>query len=326
MKRREFITLLGGAAAAWPRAARAQQQATPVVGMLFGGSPEADAFRYEALRQGLKDAGYVEGQNVVSEVRWAENQYGRLPALAADLVRRQVSVLVAIGNAAAIAAKDATVTIPIVFEVGIDPVAYGLVASLARPGGNVTGVTFLGAELTIKQLEILHEVVPKATIIGMLENPTNPNAEAVRRDVQAAANALGRKLVIGTATVESEIEGAVASLAQQRIGGLLVRTDVLFNGRPKLLVPLATRYALPAMFPLRDFAVAGGLMSYGASLREALRQTGLYIGRILSGEKPADLPVMQSSRIELTINLKTADVLRVTFPLSLLGRADEVIE
>jgi ABC-type uncharacterized transport system substrate-binding protein len=313
MKRREFISLIGGAAVGWPLAARAEQQSTPVVGMLFGGSPEADGFRYEAVRQGLKDAGYVEGKNVVSEVRWAENQYGRLPALAADLVRRHVTVLVAIGNAAAIAAKNATVTIPIVFEVGIDPVAYGLVASLARPGGNVTGVTFLGAELTTKQLEILHEVVPKAAIIGMLENPTNPNAEAVRRDVQAAANALGRKLVIGTATVESEIDGAVASLAQQPIGGLLVRTDVLFNGRPKLLVPLATRYALPSMFPLRDFTVAGGLMSYGASLREALRQTGLYIGRILSGEKPADLPVMQSSRIELTINLKTADLLRVTF-------------
>jgi putative tryptophan/tyrosine transport system substrate-binding protein len=328
-KRREVIALLGAGGlllAVKVRRARAQQPAMPVVGMLFGGSAEADTFRYEAVKQGLKDGGYVEGQNVVSEVRWAENQYGRLPALATDLVRRHVTLLVAIGNAAAIAAKNATARIPIVFEVGIDPVAYGLVASLARPGGNVTGVTFLGAELTIKQLEILHEVVPKATVIGMLENPTNPNAEAVRRDVQAAANALGRKLVIGTATVESEIEGAVASLAQQRIGGLLVRTDVLFNGRPKLLVPLATRHALPAMFPLRDFPVAGGLMSYGASLRDALRQTGLYVGRILSGEKAADLPVMQSSRIELIINLKTADVLGVTFPLSLLGRADEVIE
>ena len=326
MRRREFITLLGGAAAAWPLAARAQQPAMPVIGMLQGGSPEADAFRVEAVRQGLKEAGYVEGQNVAIEYRWAENQYERLPALAADLVRRQVTVFVAVGNAAARAAKAATATIPVVFEVGIDPVIYGLVASLARPGGNLTGVTFLGAELTAKQFEVLHETVPKAAVIGMLENPTNPNADAVRKDMRAAAHALGRELIIGAAVVESDIERAVASLAQQGIGGLLVRTDVLFNGRPKLLVGLAARHALPGMFPLREFPLAGGLMSYGASLRDALWQTGVYVGRVLKGEKPADLPVMQSAKVELVINLKTAKALGVTIPLTLLGRADEVIE
>ena len=325
MRRREFIAALGGAAA-WPLAARAQQPAIPVIGLLLGGSPEADAFRVDAIRQGLKEAGYVEGQNIAIEYRWAENDYDRLPALAADLVRSQVPVLVAIGNAAAIAAKRATATIPVVFEVGFDPVEYGLVTSLARPSDNVTGVTFLGAELTSKQLEVLHEAVPKAAVIGMLENPNNPNAEAVRRDVKLTADALGRKLIIGNAAVESEIEGAITGLAQQRIGGLLVRTDVLFNGRPKLLVGLAARYGLPAMFPLRDFPVAGGLMSYGASLRDALRQTGVYVGRILKGEKPADLPVQQSARVELVINLKTAKTLGLTVPLPLLARADEVIE
>jgi putative ABC transport system substrate-binding protein len=324
-RRREFITLVGGAAA-WPLVARAQQPAMPVIGMLQGGSPEADAFRVEAVRQGLKEAGYVEGQNVAIEYRWAENQYERLPALAADLVRRQVTVFVAVGNAAARAAKAATATIPVVFEVGIDPVTYGLVASLARPGGNLTGVTFLGAELTAKQFEVLHETVPKAAVIGMLENPTNPNADAVRKDMRAAAHALGRELIIGAAVVESDIERAVASLAQQGIGGLLVRTDVLFNGRPKLLVGLAARHALPGMFPLREFPLAGGLMSYGASLRDALWQTGAYVGRVLKGEKPADLPVMQSAKVELVINLKTAKALGVTIPLTLLGRADEVIE
>jgi putative tryptophan/tyrosine transport system substrate-binding protein len=324
--RREFITLLGGAAAAWPLAASAQQPAMPVIGMLQGGSPEADAFRVEAVRQGLKEAGYVEGQNVAIEYRWAENQYERLPALAADLVRRQVTVFVAVGNAAARAAKAATATIPVVFEVGADPVTYGLVASLARPGGNLTGVTFLSGELAAKQFEVLHETVPKAAVIGMLENPTNPNADAVRKDMRAAAHALGRELIIGAAVVESDIERAVASLAQQGIGGLLVRTDVLFNGRPKLLVGLAARHALPGMFPLREFPLAGGLMSYGASLRDALWQTGVYVGRVLKGEKPADLPVMQSAKVELVINLKTAKALGVTIPLSLLARADEVIE
>ena len=319
----DFITLVGGAAVTWPIAARAQQ-ARPVIGLLIGGSPEADAFRVDAIRRGLKESGHVEGQNAAIEYRWAENQYDRLPELAADLVRREVAVLVAVGNAAAVAAKKATAKIPIVFEVGIDPVQFGLVTALARPEGNLTGVTFLGGELTTKQLEVLHEVVPKAAVIGLLENPTNPNAELVRRTVQAAADSLGRRLIVETAVVGGDIEPAFTRLVQQRIGALLVRADVLFNGRPKQLVALAGRYALPAIYPLREFATAGGLMSYGASLRDALRQTGIYTG--LKGEKVADLPVQQSAKVELVINLKTAKALGLTVPLPLLGRADEVIE
>jgi putative ABC transport system substrate-binding protein len=323
MRRRAFITLLGGAAAAWPLAARAQQ---PVIGILVGGSPVADAFRVEAVRQGLTESGYVEGQNVAIEYRWAENRYDRLPALAADLVNRQVSVLAALGNAAAVTAKASTTTIPIVFEIGADPVTYGLVVGLARPGSNVTGVTFLGGVLAAKQLEVLHETVPKGVVIGLLENPTNPNAEQVRRELQAASDSLGRSLLIARATVERDIELAVSSLVQRGIGGLLVRSDVLFNGRPKLLVALANRHALPAIYPLREFVTAGGLMSYGASLRDALRQVGTYVGRILKGEKPTELPVVQSAKVELVINMKTAKALGLTMPDTLLTRADEVIE
>jgi putative ABC transport system substrate-binding protein len=326
MNRREFITLLGGAVAAWPIAARAQQPAMPVVGMLLGGSPQADAFRVDAVKQGLGDAGYVEGQNVAIEYRWADQQYDRLPSLVADLARRPVSVIAALGNAAAVAAKGATDTVPVVFEIGADPVSYGLVAGLARPGGNMTGVTFLGGVLVSKQLEVLHETVSGSAIIGMLENPSNPNSELVRKEVQAAADTLGRKLIVARTMLEGDIEPGVASLVRQRVGGLLVRSDALFNGRPEQLVALAARYRLPAIFPLREFATAGGLMSYGASLRDALRLVGRYVGRILKGEKPGDLPVQQSSKVEFVVNLKTAKALGLTMPLPLLGRADEVIE
>ena len=328
MKRREFITLLGGAMAAplWPLAARAQRAGVPRIGLLLGGSPGPDAFRVTAFMRGLNGAGYVEGQNVAVEYRWAENRYDRLPALTTDLVNRRVTVVVAVGNAAAVAAKASTATIPIVFEVGTDPVQLGLVTSLARPGGNLTGVTFLGGELTAKQLEVLHETVPKAAVIGMLENPTNPNVDTVRRAVQAAADKLGRKLVVAKAVVESDIEPAFTSLVQQRAEALLVRSDILFHGRPELLVALAARHALPAVYSLREYALAGGLMSYGASLADALRQTGVYTARILKGDKPGDLPVMQSARVELVINLKTAKALGLDMSQMMLARADEVIE
>jgi putative ABC transport system substrate-binding protein len=287
MKRREFITLLGGAAA-WPLAARAQQVAMPVVGILFGGSPAADHFRLAAIQAGLNAEGFLEGQNVTFEYRWAENQYDRLPELAADLVGRRVAVLVAVGNTTALAAKAATSTIPVVFETGIDPVEYRLVASLARPGANVTGVTFLAASLIGKQFELLHETVPKAAAIGLLENPTNSNAETIRNAARAAADALGTKLVLVQAVVETEFDAAFGRLAEQQVEALLIRSDILFNDRPQQLAALAARHALPAIHSLRDFAVAGGLMSYGTSLTNALREVGVYAGRILKGEKPAD--------------------------------------
>jgi putative ABC transport system substrate-binding protein len=326
MQRRDFLGVLGGAAATWPLAARAQQPAMPVIGLLMGGSPGVDDFRPDAVRQGLKAAGYVERQNIAIEYRWAHNQYARLPALAADLVDRRVAVIVALGNGMANAAKASTTTIPIVFQVGFDPVQFGFVASLARPNGNLTGVTFLSAELSAKQVEVLHETVPKAEVIGLLVNPTNPGSDAVIRDAQAAANTLGQKLVVGKAIVENDIEPAFAGLVAQRVGALLVRSDVLFDGRTEQIVALAAHYALPTIYGLREFVVAGGLMSYGASLHDALRQVGVYTGRILKGEKPADLPVQQSTKVELIINLKTAKALGLDIPATLLGRADQVIE
>ena len=329
MRRRDFIAALGGAAAfsvSSPHIARAQQSAMPVIGLLIGGAPDADTFRVTAFLQGLSTAGYAERQNVAIEYRWALNQYDKLPALMAELVERRVTLIAAIGNAAAQAAKAANTTIPIVFEVGDDPVKLGLVASLGRPGGTITGVTFLGGSLAPKLFEVLQEAVPQARIVGLLENPTNPNVESVRKDVRAAAASFGKQLVIAPATFERDFEAAFAALKQQGVTALLVRSDVLFNGRPKPLVALAAHHAMPAIYPLREFPLAGGLMSYGASLSEALRQTGVYAGRILRGEKASELAVQQSAKVELVINLRTAKALGLTFPLSLLGRADEVIE
>jgi len=298
----------------------------PVIGVLFGASEAVDAFRYDAIQQGLRETGFVDGQSVTFERRWAENHYERLPVLMAELVQRQVNLIIVLGNAAARVAKAANTNIPIVFEIGDDPVKISLVASLARPGGNITGVTFLGGTLAPKLFELLHDALPQATIVGLLENPTNPNAEVVRRDVQAAANALGKRLIVGETRSETEIETAVASIVQKRADALLIRSDTLFNGRPRELVDLTMRHSLPAIFPLRDFAVAGGFMSYGASLTEALRQVGIYAGRVLKGEKPADLPVQQATKVELVVNLRTAKALGLVVPQTVLARADEVIE
>jgi putative tryptophan/tyrosine transport system substrate-binding protein len=327
MQRREFITLLGGTAAGWPLAARAQQPILPVVGLLGAGSPQSDAFRVAAVRQGLIEAGYVEGRNVAFEYRWAENHNERLPALAAELVRREVAVIVAIGGiTSAVAAKSATATIPIIFVIGADPIKSGLVASLNRPGGNMTGVTILIGTLVAKQFEILHETVPKAALIGFLVNPTIADAETNTKNALVAAESIGQKLLVVEAGTDSELEAAFATLVQQRAGALVVGVDPFFISRRAKLVELAARQKLPAIYTLREFVVAGGLMSYGTSVTEALGLSGLYAGRILKGEKPADLPVQQSTKVELIINLKTAKVLGITVPLPLLGRADEVIE
>jgi putative tryptophan/tyrosine transport system substrate-binding protein len=326
MRRRGFITLFGGAAT-WPFAAYAQSGAMPVIGFLCSGSPESDAPRVAAVKRGLKESGYVEGRNAAAEYRWAEGQYDRLRALAIDLAHQPVSVIVAIGTTpAALAAKAATSTVPIVFTIGGDPVEIGLVAALNRPGGNATGVSFLNRVIVAKQIELLHEAVPSGTVIGFLVNPTNPYTDFDMRDAQAAADALGLKLIVVRAAAESDIENAFATLVQNRVGALLVAGNLFFNDQRARLVVLATREAMPAMFPWREAAAAGGLMSYGANISGAFRQTGVYAGRILKGEKPADLPVQQSNKVELVINLKTAKALGLTFPLSLLGRADEVIE
>jgi putative ABC transport system substrate-binding protein len=325
-RRREFITLLGGAAVAWPLAARAQQAAMPVVGYLSSQSPDLDGPPQRAFRQGLTQAGFVEGRNVGFEYRWANNALGRLPELAADLVSRKVSVIYAAGGPSpALAAKSATASIPIVFRLGVDPVAAGLVASLNRPGGNLTGFTTLNVEVGQKKLEVIHEVMPAAPIT-LLVNPTNRSTEAQVRDAQAAARLLGRDLQILRASTEREFDVAFANLAQQRAGGLSIAADPFFSSHIEKLAALTLRHRVPAIHQFREFAAAGGLMSYGASTMESSRLAGIYTGRILKGEKPADLPVQQATKIKLVINMKTAKALGLTFPLTLLGRADEVIE
>ncbi len=328
LKRREFVTLLGGAAAAWPLAAHAQQAAMPVVGLLDQRSPEELADRLRGFHQGLKDAGFVEGQNAAIDYRWAENRMDRLPELAAELVRRRVNVIAVTGGIpSAFAAKAATTTIPVVFLVSDDPVRLGLVASLARPGGNLTGINFFTAELTAKRLELLRELVPAATRVAVLVNPANAaNTETTLREVEPAARAIGLQIQVLNAGTIREINAAFATFARERPDVLFVGIDPFFNSRRIQLVNLATRHALPASFPARDFAEAGGLMSYGANIADAWRQVGSYAGRILKGAKPADLPVVQSSKFELVINAQTATMLGLAVPPQLLARADEVIE
>jgi len=326
IRRRKFLATLLGGAAAWPLAARAQQAAMPVVGFLNTRVPGADPHLLAAFRRGLKETGYVEGQNVAIEYRWAYNQYDRLPALAADLVRRQVTVIAAIGSPSAPAAKATTTTIPIVFIIGFDPVEVGLVTSLNRPGGNLTGVTVLGVELGSKRLELLHELAPTANIVAALVNPNTPAAETQSTDLQTAARSLGLKLHVLHASSERDFDTVFASLLQLGAGGLVVGNDTFFSTRSEQLAALALRHGVPAIFQYRQFVEAGGLMSYGGDLADNYRLTGVYTGRVLKGENPADLPVMQSTKVQLIINLKTARALGLTVPLSLLGRADEVIE
>jgi putative ABC transport system substrate-binding protein len=329
MKRRQFISLLGGAAAAWPLAARAQQQgAMPVIGFLDSRSPDALTDRLRGFRQGLKDTGYVEGENVTIVFRWAENQFDRLPVLAAELVRRRVAVIATSGGpAVAFAAKAATTTIPIVFTVGEDPVRLGLVASLARPDGNLTGINFLVGELTTKRLELLRELVPAATRVALLVNPTQAtNTESTLRDVASDARAMGLQIQVLNASTSREIDAAFATIVRERPDALFVGNDAFFNARRVQLALLAGRHGVPAIYSDRELAEAGGLMTYGSNIVNTYRQVGVYAGRILKGAKPADLPVVQSTKFELVINAQTARMLGLTMPDKLLATADEVIE
>ena len=328
MRRRDFITLLGGMVAAWPLAARAQQLAMPVVGFLDPRSPEANADRVGAFRQGLKDAGYVEGENVAIDYRWAENQMDRLPALAAELVRRRVAVIAASGGPdTAFVAKTSTTTIPIVFAVGDDPVRLGLVASLARPGGNLTGINFFVSELAAKRLGLLRELLPAATRVAVLVNPAEATlTESTLRDVEAAARVIGLQIQVLHASTSREIDTAFATITRERPDALFVGTDPFFVSRRVQLAQMTTLHKVPAIYALRQYAEAGGLMSYGASLTDTYRQMGAYAGRLLKGAKPPDLPVVQATKFELVVNHQTARMLGLTVPSSLLATADEVIE
>jgi putative tryptophan/tyrosine transport system substrate-binding protein len=326
VKRRDFITLLGGTAAAWPLAARAQQAAMPVIGFLHAGTPGAFASLVAIFREGLNDAGYVEGRNVAIEYRWAENHYERLPALLTDLVGLRVRVIAAFGDVPAATAKAGTSTIPVVVMAASDPVEAGLVGSLNRPGGNVTGISMFTSDLMAKRIEMLTELVPKATSIGLLVNPTGLRAELDTKEARAAGRALGRQIEVLNAGSADEIEAAFGTLVQRRMGALVTGNDVLFSTRYEQIAALASRHAVPTIFPWREFVTAGGLASYGITHAEPYRQVGSYVGRILKGEKPADLPIQQPTKFELVINLKTAKALGLTVPLTLQASADEVIE
>jgi ABC-type uncharacterized transport system substrate-binding protein len=328
MHRREFISLMGGAVALAPGLARAQQTKMPVIGFLGSETPDVWADRVAAFRQGLGEAGYVEGRNVAMEYRWAEGHNDRLPALAADLVQRNVSVLVALGGTASVlAAKAATTIIPVVFRMATDPTEMGLVVSLSRPGGNVTGVTTMGVELGSKQLELLHELAPAVSVIALLINPTNPVISHIQsRDVPAAARKLGLELHVLNVSQERDFDGVFARMKELRVGGLTISPDTFLNTRSEQLAALAVRHALPSISPYKEFTRAGGLMSYGASVADASRLAGVYAGRILKGEKPADLPIQQPTLFEFVINVKSAKALGLTVSPTLLSRADEVIE
>jgi ABC-type uncharacterized transport system substrate-binding protein len=327
MRRRDFITLLGGAAASWPLAARAQQPSMPVVGFVHTLSPENVPHFVAAFQQGLKEVGYVEGQNLAVEYRWAQGQYDRLSGLVDDLVRRQVAVIAATGgDPSPQIAKAATQTIPIVFTANSDPVREGLVANLNRPGGNVTGITIFGPAAVTKRVQLMHELMPKAATIAYLMNPNNPNGEMEMKAAQTAARSLGQQMSVLSASNEREIDTAFAVMAQQTANALVVASDTFFVWRRDQLVGLAARHALPAIYYLREFAQAGGLMTYGNSLTDAYRRVGVYVGRILKGEKPSDLPVQQSTKFELIVNLQTAKALGLAIPDKLLALADEVIE
>ena len=327
MRRRDFIQAITGSAVVWPLAVRAQQSAMPVIGYLYAGSPESSTQRVAAFRKGLNEAGYREGENVAIEFRWANDQTDRLPELAADLIRRRVAVIATPGSTpASLAAKAATTTIPIVFGIGSDPVQEGLVASLARPGGNVTGVAWQSGELGAKRLALLHELLPKAMRVVLLVNPNNPLTAPIVADVQTAAPSVGVQIEVMTATNNREIDSAFAGLAQKRIDALLVGADALFHGRRIQIALLAVHYGVIAIYSNRDFVEAGGLISYGPDTVNMIRQAGVYTGRILKGERPAELPVQQSSKFELVINAQAASILDLAVPPTLLARADEVIE